>query len=71
MENHVNNVVLEKYEWDSLWWEQTGESQKPRVLYIGDSISDGLRRYAQKGSKDGIMCGGSRPGTMRLPVFFT
>jgi len=47
MEKHMNDIILETYEWDSLWWEQTGDSETPRVLYIGDSISDGIRRNAQ------------------------
>ncbi len=38
-----NNTVLEKYEWDSPWWEQTGNHTAKRVFYIGDSISYGLR----------------------------
>lgn len=46
---------LEKFEWDNVWWEQTGDHIKPRVLYIGDSISAGLRRYAQNGSNDEIL----------------
>ncbi len=37
---------LEKYEWDNVWWEQTGVTDIPRVLYIGDSISCGTRRIA-------------------------
>jgi lysophospholipase L1-like esterase len=32
---------LEKYEWDSLWWEEPENENKRHVLYIGDSISHG------------------------------
>lgn len=32
---------LEKYEWDSLWWEEPENKNKRHVLYIGDSISRG------------------------------
>ena len=32
---------LEKYEWDSLWWEEPENKNKRHVLYIGDSISHG------------------------------
>lgn len=35
---------LETYEWDNVWWEQTSVTDIPRVLYIGDSISCGIRR---------------------------
>ena len=55
LENNMNNVILEEYEWDSLWWEQTGDNQTPRVLYIGDSISDGIRRNAQAASGEKIL----------------
>ena len=37
---------LETYEWDNVWWEQAPDRTKPRVLYIGDSISCGIRRIA-------------------------
>ena len=44
---------LETYEWDNVWWEQTGRNDVPRVLYIGDSISCNTRRVAtaKAGSK--------------------
>ena len=32
---------LEKYEWDSLWWEEPENENKRHILYIGDSISRG------------------------------
>lgn len=37
---------LETYEWDNVWWEHAPDTQKPRVLYIGDSISCATRRLA-------------------------
>ncbi|MBR2432210.1 MAG: SGNH/GDSL hydrolase family protein [Clostridia bacterium] len=40
------NNVLEKYEWDNVWWEQANRDDLPRVLYIGDSISCGTRTVA-------------------------
>ena len=38
--------VLEMYEWDNTWWEQAPGTDRKRVLYIGDSISCGIRRIA-------------------------
>jgi hypothetical protein len=32
---------LEKYEWESLWWEEPENKDKRHILYIGDSISRG------------------------------
>lgn len=43
-ETHDRTTRLEKYEWDHVWWEDTDNMTSPRVLYIGDSISCGLRR---------------------------
>ena len=39
-------TTLETYEWDNMWWEQASDTTRPRVLYIGDSISCGIRRIA-------------------------
>lgn len=36
----------ETYEWDNVWWEHANDTEMPRVLYIGDSISCGIRRIA-------------------------
>ena len=37
--------VLEKYEWNDVWWEDTTNKTGTRFLYVGDSISCGLRRW--------------------------
>lgn len=39
---------LETYEWDRVWWEQAPDREKTRVLYIGDSISCGIRPVANQ-----------------------
>lgn len=36
----------ETYEWDNVWLEHANDTTTPRVLYIGDSISCGIRRIA-------------------------
>ena len=36
----------ETYEWDNVWLEHANDTETPRVLYIGDSISCGIRRIA-------------------------
>ncbi|MBR3934752.1 MAG: SGNH/GDSL hydrolase family protein [Clostridia bacterium] len=41
-----NNIVLEKYEWDNTWSDFSDDINKPRVLYIGDSISCGTKHIA-------------------------
>ncbi len=38
-------VPLETYEWDNVWWEKADDTDCPRALYIGDSISCGIRGY--------------------------
>ncbi len=42
-EENERNVPLETYEWDNVWWEHADDEVSPRVLYIGDSISCGIR----------------------------
>lgn len=39
-------IVYETYEWDNTWIEHADESNRKRVLYIGDSISCGTRHIA-------------------------
>lgn len=50
--------ALETYEWNDVWWEQTQEHERKRVLYIGDSISCGLRRVATNCSGEKILFDG-------------
>jgi len=46
-----NRNHLESYEWDNTWLEQSRRSDLPRVLYIGDSISCGIRRQITERSE--------------------
>jgi len=39
-----NKVALETYEWDNTWIDHANDTETPRVLYIGDSISYATRR---------------------------
>ncbi len=34
-------VIREKIEWCDFWWANEPDTEKPRVLFIGDSISRG------------------------------
>lgn len=45
-EANNSSAALETYEWDNVWWEQANDKEKDRVLYIGDSISCGIRHIA-------------------------
>ena len=59
MENSAcEKLILEKYEWDALWIENTGNNESRRVLYIGDSISSGTRKVANMLKKDEILFDG-------------
>ena len=49
---------LETYEWDNTWWERTELANVPRVLYIGDSISCGVLRRANKLANGSILFDG-------------
>ena len=46
---------LETFEWDNPWWEQAPDTKKTRVLYIGDSISYGIRRHATEISENTLL----------------
>ena len=54
--NH--KIVLETYEWENIWWENTAESVHPRVLYVGDSISCGIRTKATAASNNELLFDG-------------
>lgn len=51
-------LELETYEWDNVWWEQAPDHTRPRILYIGDSISCGIRRTATACSGERILFDG-------------
>jgi hypothetical protein len=53
-ENEDIGFSLEKYEWDNVWWECANEKGATRVLYIGDSISCGIRRIATEVAENKI-----------------
>ena len=37
------NQKLETYEWDNIWWEHAPDTEKKRVLIVGDSMTCGYR----------------------------
>lgn len=49
---------LESLEWDNVWWEQTEDNTSKRVLYIGDSISCGIRHQISNLSDNKVLCDG-------------
>lgn len=49
---------LELYEWDNVWWEQANRECEKRVLYVGDSISCGIRRIATEMAKGRMLFDG-------------
>ena len=42
---------LETYEWENVWWDHPEDKETPRAVYIGDSISCGIRSVFQPESK--------------------
>ena len=54
----MERTALEKYEWDNVWWECAEDDARPRVLYIGDSISCALRHAATHLSEESILFDG-------------
>ncbi len=41
----ADKPILEEYEWDDLWWERNDDTTHPRLMYVGDSISRGIRQH--------------------------
>lgn len=49
-------MARETYEWANLWWEHAEDFNSPRVIVIGDSITNGYRgMLQQKLSNLGVM----------------
>ena len=42
------NQKLETYEWDNIWWEHAPDTEKKRVLIVGDSMTCGYRDVVNK-----------------------
>lgn len=40
-------ALREKYEWCNIWWDEADETDLPRILLIGDSITAGYRPPVQ------------------------
>lgn len=57
-EQGTTDYKLETYEWDNTWIEQSNDANAARVLYVGDSISCGVRRIATERSEKTIMFDG-------------
>lgn len=49
---------LETFEWDEVWWEHTENRTSKRILYVGDSISCGVRRLITRLSNETVLCDG-------------
>jgi len=44
----IYKYTLEQQEWSNFWWESARDREKPRVLLIGDSITNGYRHTINK-----------------------
>jgi len=52
----TQKVVREKIEWSDLWWANEPDTSKPRVLFIGNSISRGYFPFVSKKLADVVNC---------------
>lgn len=57
-ETNIPRKRLETFEWDEIWWEHTENYTAKRILYIGDSISCGIRRLITRLSNETVLCDG-------------
>ena len=55
---NTTSYRLETFEWDNIWWEHTENNTAKRILYVGDSISCGTRRFVTELSNSEILCDG-------------
>ena len=42
----------EKYEWSRMWWNEANDESLPRVLLIGDSITEGYQGFVAEELRD-------------------
>lgn len=54
----IDNVQLETFEWDNVWFEYPDNSEAKRFIYIGDSISVGTRGWIKGLSDNRVLCDG-------------
>ncbi len=45
-------VKLEKNDWSKIWIENANQSDKPRILFVGDSITDGYYNLVKESLSD-------------------
>ena len=65
------NAVLEKYEWDNIWFESTEIVDARRLIYIGDSISCATRRVATAVAQGAMLVDGlGTSKSLDNPYFF-
>ena len=57
-ENQDIRTKYETFEWDNTWIENANNTDAKRVLYIGDSISCGIRRIATELTEGNILFDG-------------
>ena len=70
-ENTDKTSTRETYEWTNTWIEHTENTETPRVLYIGDSISGATREAANREADGRVLF--DRLGTSKAldnPYFF-
>ena len=68
---YSTTTKLETFEWDNTWIDHANDRECARVLYIGDSISCGVRKLCTERSKGKFLFDGF--GTSKAldhPVFF-
>ena len=68
---YSTSTPLETFEWDNTWIDHANDKTAPRVLYIGDSISCGVRKRCNAHANGRVYFDGF--GTSKAldnPVFF-
>ncbi len=51
-EVNITEVKLERNDWSKIWIENANQTEKPRILFVGDSITDGYYNLVKESLSD-------------------
>jgi lysophospholipase L1-like esterase len=57
IKEYQEDVLLEENDWSSIWIDNANQSDKPRILFVGDSITDGYYSLVHKDLEENYYIG--------------
>lgn len=52
----TKDIVREQIEWSDFWWKNEPDNSKPRILFIGNSISKGYYPFVSENLSEAFNC---------------